>query len=587
MVRYRRLGVVLALSACLLAGIAVRYANLVAFFDHPDSTSVASAILRSKAMDIAYLDRKLVQDTVDSATYGHMKTGLQVMRTAMGAAFFPLFRGLRTAMAVPMETSYAPLQFFLTALCLHPHQDLTQVLFWGRLPSLLGNVLMMVLMILLCRRLFGRHGLVIAMALVSMIAFSWVNIITSLQMFNYALGAFSALVLIYFLVNCPGLILPKSAWYAGLLITLLCWASYQMIFFAPAFFAAYFWDLLRPSEDAPRPLIRKMVCSLVAGLTPFVVSLAVLYVVFISFKPSLSYGRGPQDIFLFPLPFRLASLSFFFHNAYLIFLNLFQFSPHDSIPNTILSHLLLVIGLLGVYQCVWVRTDLRRLRVFVIVAMGTYLGFVIAQQLAFGPSRHSFVLFPFLLLMVGHGLHFLLQRAGGARVVPLISLAIAGIFFSGYATEQIQRRDVYHVYRQPIETVLAHHDVDIVVDYHNDQKLIRMRELLAAYPIFNRNEALFAMSPHPGWFGIFPPTPQRARYAYIGVRPLKEEVLDLTLQDMASATGQRLHPSDLQLIYDEAHINTDVDLELSPYFFIGSNSLYIYIFEERERPPAF
>lgn len=138
--------------------------------------------------------------------------------------------------------SYAPAQFFLTKELVKHAKNYTELLFYGRLPSLLlwyGGVL---LAFWVFRQLFGPRQVALCAALTIWTAFTLRGIVESSQGYNYAGGLPVSVFLLWLFVSPRGfawLTEPKKLWIpvlAGLAAGMTGWFTYQAPFVVAAGF---------------------------------------------------------------------------------------------------------------------------------------------------------------------------------------------------------------------------------------------------------------------------------------------------------------------------------------------------------------
>lgn len=138
--------------------------------------------------------------------------------------------------AVPNETTYAPLQFLFTAFLVRDSQSFFTNIVMGRLPSLLVHSFGLLLFLYLMVKYFnGSNNLFALCYCLSILSFSFENVLYSLQMESYSIGVFGVFLLIFFYLRYleKDLSNQKSSYISiGLICSILMLMQYQLIFFS-------------------------------------------------------------------------------------------------------------------------------------------------------------------------------------------------------------------------------------------------------------------------------------------------------------------------------------------------------------------
>lgn len=560
------------------AGIWLRYnPGMRLTCAHQDSIAVASSIIRSKSMNESYLDRKLVMEPDDSASTQKLKGYLIPLKKSW-EGFFPFFKRCYILFSVPWDTSFAPLQYVATSFLISPNQDLPEILFWGRFPSLLADLASMILMILILRKLYSDCYLEISAIAVSVLAFSWMMLIHSQSMMNYSLGVLISFGIIYWIVSIPFKINPRACLLSGFLVGILCAGHYQILIFVPALFAAYF---------IKGPSFKKVLPGMIVWCIPVLFSFATLFFLFLNHKlgRSTSYGVGDNNEFLFQWGGIHYFFTFFLKNSFLIFDSFFQFYGDPNPVNRWLVRGLVLVFIVGIFQFFWSKTTPRSLKIYVLISLMTYFVLVVMQRLSYGPSRHNFILLPFVLVLLCSGFHGIFTRYRALKILALILPVFIGtLFLKGYPIQALNREELYLTKRDLILQTLEKYHVNYVFDFENNQKLIHMKDVLQRYPVYNYWEDWFNLTGRQGWFGTFSEKGRQdsiRRYAFIGSREVEPRDFTDMLGGLEKIGRIEGTPNTkLHQIHHEAFPKPGVDLEISELFYIGRNGLYIYIFED-------
>jgi len=134
--------------------------------------------------------------------------------------------------------SYAPAQFFLTKELVKYAKNYTELLFYGRLPSLILWYVGVLLAFWVFRQLLGDSQIILSVMLTVWTAFTLRGFVESSQGYNYAGGLPVCAFLVWLFVSPRGFATmtePKKLWIpllAGLAIGMTGWFTYQSPFVA-------------------------------------------------------------------------------------------------------------------------------------------------------------------------------------------------------------------------------------------------------------------------------------------------------------------------------------------------------------------
>lgn len=484
-------GYFLAGVLILVIGIVVRLNMLEKHFTHIDDVGVAWSILHLKD-EMVSIDRECGESFVKSVTscrYLWAREKAQELTSpTSGIGDLLQSKGLlqqaRTGFflyksynIVPLSWTYAPGQFYLTDLLLHPGMSYTQIKFWGRVPSFLFSVIAIALLAFSVRYFEPRDDAGANAFLVSLVmATSLQSIIYAAQMESYAVGVFAVSALILLLGNLLNRkeIGPRVAWGTGVIVALLCACQYQVLLFVPGFLLS----LLICGDFS------KKTYALARGFVGF--CLVALPFVFYPLRSHLhsnagiNWNAGP-------------SREFMIQNHGQGFLNLIQelfgqlmhlplviqsmLSPvsENSPYAEIFKWLFFVLFVLGI-AISFVDKAKRSLLIFSLSAGGIWLLFVMLGKLTFGPTRHSMVMIPLFVMFVAIGFLVIVRqfRQPYVRNGVLVGVSCFWLyaFMMGYGSVLLERSDRFD--ETELDHIFKQYAVDIVVgEYANSPYFMR------------------------------------------------------------------------------------------------------------------
>lgn len=469
---------ILLIALVLGLGIYARFCDLGTHFTHVDDIGVSLTILESnRSISLEQIRTNIhEQSRQDYASLGSaaLRAVDQLGLLAPGVA---VAKYAVAAINVPRGWTYAPLQFVTTPLLISEAQDYRTLLFWGRVPSFVLGILGLFLILRLHRKLHPPHAFAYGLVSLCLLAFSWENIIYAKQMSSYAIGVVAAeLLLIQLLVSRARSERSRTGLlWIGAVPALLCYAQYQMLFLAPAYFLALLvaWR----AEGLKLPLMLRRLA--VSGGT-FVAIVLPLYMLFVRKLSTrgLNWNIGPHHEFLFSLPdgtiLERAGyvLTYLGRNSYLVLQSNLAFIPQGHPAFAFCSALLMGLLAVGCLSFCLTRDAAKRvLGTFFFGAAGTWLVLLVAQKITLSPTRHSLILLPFMALLVSEGVGFLAERAGGAARAEkrhawtgiALAAALAVMFLGSFKQVIAERRDPFS--EAEIKRVLHDYRVGTVAAY--------------------------------------------------------------------------------------------------------------------------
>ena len=576
----KKIPYVFLISVLVLASFVVRADLIKSHFTYPDSIGVVTTIIRAQSMSDENLLRKF-QIQSDDAEQSKLVKGFLGQLIEDGILPPSFLRQFYAAISVPMGWSYGPLQYVVSSFLFDPAMSLESILLVGRSVPVLFFILFILLASLLPARLQVLGKYEASVLVVVLVGFSWPHIINSLMMYNYQLGQLFAVIILHCMV------LPKKSWSltqkitCSLLVCVGCMAHYQLVVFIPGVFLG----IIVSATGMPRNL--KHLKRSVKFSLPFVISFAAFFIPFFylfilpKLGNSVSYGRGANGEYLFSELGEGNSniadyIMFFPKNIFLIVTEAFSVSQVNSAFSMFLSIALFVVFVAGVYAFYSRPKISVQLKIYVSSSIVIYFALVLTGKLVFGPSRHSLVLVPFILLFLILGVELFVKRHALFKVSILsLSALVGGGFIYGYANEKIELENSYVKFINEIEEVLETYQVTHLIDYNNDQNLIYMPEILKNYRVYNNTEHKLRNDYKKGWVGRLDTPAEIGTIALVGSEDVRLEDIQVWLSEMGGMLSSG--GVGLEIVYSQTISTSSAKIEYSRNFDIGSNRLNIYI----------
>ncbi len=446
---------ILTLIVCL--GIYARYIDLGSQFTHIDDIGIAVSILdQDELYDINYVRNRISDPTHDAFN------GLpyQILRKFDANNWLepslPLFKQLFKAIIIPWTWTYAPFQFLLTSSLISHDQSYKEILFWGRFPSFLFGSFGLILIVLVHRALNKEDYFFTAFPSLLLLSLTWGNIFYAKHMSSYSIGVFSAIALLFTLMKVIGKDNPttKFSIMLGIVLAIISHMQYQVLFFMPAFYLSWLMTSSRITNirlSSLKPLL----------ITAFTHALLIVPMAALFLLHRTDRGVAWSDLVPFPilfdpsqqvtLPDKLVYFAHFFSSGfYKITEFVFALSPAGY---SFVVNIALVIAMAAGLHRLFIspsKTE-KAIGQFFLLSIFSIIGLVVLQKLTFGPTRHSLIFLPYMVICVSFGLKTfveLLSRRINIRKVEVVSIsAIAAVviivFFTHFEPGLKERKNLF------------------------------------------------------------------------------------------------------------------------------------------------
>ena len=600
---------ILAIAIILAAGIYLRYAGLSEHFGHIDDLGVAVTILQyqnTNQFDQSFVEKVLTpkSEWPSAQKLETLKTSdLNQYRMASEAKHIfgearlkswtdygylnPLLHGANNLLkfvSVPIHWTYAPMQFFLTQALISKHQTYRDILFWGRFPSFLFSSAALFLMVLFYRKYRPSQPFSGLLAL-ALIAFSCENIFYAKQMENYALGVFaviSLLLLLFKNFEKPDF----SPLLNGFILALLSYSHYQVIFFAPAFFASiffYHWSSFRQS-------FKENILRVISAGLMYAGFIVPLYVCFLGRRASQGINRwnmGPSGEFLFVWNTKLPilesvrnSIAFYFKNFILILNSNLSFIPESSFFSPFIYFLILALFLAGVFSFVSKNDKIKKgFGVFFLMTGAIWCILIAGGKLTLSPTRHNLILLPLMSITVSEGFFYLCEKFRlmfKKEVILPANYAVLGcmliLALSFFPQSMAERRDPFN--ENKIISLMDRFSAKTVIAYNSTLNLSLMKSVTDKFQYIDERFRL--------------DRPENSGFTEIGntvalishcekLNPFTFERIKELLKRELGITADL---SSYRIIYSEEK-KSDVEVEFSKRTRSGANGYYFYVLTNR------
>lgn len=459
----------------------IKVNSLSSFETHVDDLIVAG-ILKDYREEISQIND--IDWYKSKSQLGAISKILNFIPSKETAVHLPI-KNILEAIVVSLSTTYAPFQFLITSFLLDFSQDYKEVLFWGRLPSLLISILIIPILAYIGFKIGGKWGGGLALFSSFFVAFSWEIFIFSSQMENYVIGILGLLFLLLSILRFDKSNSHLEYFIFGLLVSISIWFHYQVAMLLPALFVTYLYSIRTNSFFNKRQFQ-----SFVLFWVPIGVSFILLYFFLLRHfvKFGVNWNSGPNNEFLFTLPNQdllsqiKYTIVFFLRNLYYVITSMTSFVPFNFRYSEIINGSLFFSFLSGVLfsSSLKLNSTFRKFRLFSIVATVTWLIFILAGKTSFGPTRHSLIYAPIFIIYISLGITGVISILFKYKYNNFVVLFILLILYFSVLPNELQlRKDPFS--EKGISNLVHRYKVDLIVSHTSTLNLRLMHLKKAKY----------------------------------------------------------------------------------------------------------
>lgn len=567
------------LISVISIGTYIRFIDLDTHFVHNDDGCVAWCILNAmQDKDYSYYKTKLsdkendprpiVQAIRKLEQNGILKPVIDIENKLHLSKYF----------AEPLAFSSPPLQYILTSNLINPNQSYREILFWGRFPSLLFGILGLIALILFYISFKEKGFFPYLLTSLTLITFSWENIIFSKQMQAYSFGVLCAILLIWLLVynlKNPDFSLKRQL-LNGFTLALFAYAQYQLLIFIPAFYITlfyFYWNNLHRKSN--------LIKSYLLGIILFFILIAPLYFIFLIDKVGITYNAGPNNEYLFSLS--NFSPLFFIKNSFLVFYSNLAFMSQLEPLQKYLISLFMLFFFIGVFSFIKTKNPIKALTGTYFFIIGVlWIALIVSGKIALSPSRHNLILLPYQAIIISEGVGFVFSYIKNHNIKNLlhqilsvvIFLVILFSFFLNFNLVIKSRSDIFN--EKEIFNILKKYDVKTLVSYRSTYNIALM--------LFSKKDSPINHFQLDYWQNINKELNYN-KIAFVSQtyklnKNIFEEVKNLMNRHYKTPKPFTHNFNDYKVLYSK-EINTNVEQDFLPFFGNLTNGLHFYVLEKR------
>ncbi len=499
---------------------------------------------------------------------------------------FNLFKKALAPIALAKESTYAPLQFYITSFVLDLETSYTRSLLTSRVSSVILSFATLFMFFLFSKNYKENDRVYVSLVGASILTFSWMFLIYSSQSENYAGAMFAVISLfVIFFKNYKRSLSVKQSMWLGIWIVLLCLTSYQVMFFLPGFFIALLYS---HDFSIKRFLLSWFICGLVTIVGVFFIYSFFIGDQFVSASataPGINWNIGPNREYLFDVNNFCSEgglfaclFEFLSGNIFDVLRSLVSFSDINSPISVIYTSIISFLSLLGLlYIFIDKSKKYRGLVIFILVTVITWILLIYFQFIAFSPTRHSLVLLIPVSILTSFGI--LVFRS----VIPIIyhrfffyflSICIVSLnmfYISDFEIQRNKRLDPFQ--KNDLISLVNTYSVSKIVAYNYTLNLNLYPEINAKFDSTFFSD--YFLSPT-----VFTQRESLDKNQAIMFVSHRSEV---NARDVSNKLLPKIsnHPNDSYDLVYSYEILSDTEIGFGNLTKNGSNNLFIYIYSPK------
>lgn len=367
------------------------------------------------------------------------------------------------------QWTYAPLQFLLTCVLIHPAMSYEQIIFWGRLPALLCSIASVIVMTVVITKIYKDNKWMRQLRFLGglLVSICWNAIIHSAQMESYAIGFLASMLVILLLINNSKEVKPVRM---ALIIAALGYSQYQMFVFMACFYIVLFLKNL----DFKKPFHKGMRNVILSGL--LAVGLSIPNVVMFLKRGMLERGIAWNSGLEMQYVFDNTRMSFSYLGDFFIN-NILEYFRYLILPGKdgglLVAILCIVLLLLSIIGLLTIHFDAKKryLGWYIDLVYIIYAFMIFNGSLTLSPSRHMLVMVPITVITILQGLVGTFALINSLKNINRVfnicmglgCCVIIGLFISGFGVEVKARQN--RVSQDYLCELIEEKQPDIILTY--------------------------------------------------------------------------------------------------------------------------
>ena len=325
---------------------------------------------------------------------------------------FSFIKRLIGGMSISLSSTYAPIQFFLTAFLVNSNYSYEFSIFLWRLPSFLFSLFAFAAFIRFSNFFPENKKVILLPVGLTFLCTSWMFLIYSSQGENFSAGIFAIFLLLYLFERIQqSKITIKQSTFIGIILVILSLFHYQVLFFLPGFYLGYVFSsnlgiFSRIIRISPAWLI-----NIMGALFIYFVMMSHLH----GYTPGVYWNAGPNEEYLWSFK-NLTSFedsisyifTFFITNSFKVLYGILGFRESFDFISQIYAALIFTLCIFGIIR-ISQQKIFRHLYIFIVTTIGVWIMLILLGNITYSPTRHSLALIPIIIILFSFGVEFLLS----------------------------------------------------------------------------------------------------------------------------------------------------------------------------------
>lgn len=451
------------LSAIFSIFVISRLFLLPVHFAHGDDSAIGHIIWIFNSYNVLEIKYKL-------AEYNKNFSFLLYLLDNFPSLFF-LIKFLLTPLAIVQNSSYAPLQFFQTAIFANFDISYVVTLISVRFASFLNSLFTLIIVFIFFRRLEKKNYEIPLIASFLIICLSWMYLIYSSLALNTATIVLVSSIFLYLLLKLDSININfKISILVGILISFLILLHYQSIIFLPGFYLA----LLYLTGFKFKFFFRKWAPCIAVNIFSFIA----IYSYYLTRIITVHWNIGVNSEFLFnnnilsqnSYDIIIYTLTFFISNFFLTIQSVVSFTDIQGFISKAYTILIIIFSIFCLFFFDKKRKDVVSVIIFILITFFFWFILIIFQKITLSPTRHSLFLLIPISFLASYGFFLFTKKIKLSIIVKNINLflyfflfCLFAVYLNNFFIEREKRFDPFQ--KINYEEILEKYKVSTVVTY--------------------------------------------------------------------------------------------------------------------------
>jgi hypothetical protein len=451
------------ISLIFLIFVSSRLLLFPVHFAHGDDTAIGHIIWIFNSYNSLELKSKLAEYNKDFSLLFYAIDNFSFT--------FPIIKFLLTPFVISENSSYAPLQFFVTKLLSNFDLSYKFSLISIRFISVFSSFISIIFFFLFLKKLEKKNNELLLIVSIAILSLSWMYLTYSSLALNAGSIVLVSSIFLYTLAKLDSSNISfKISVLVGFLTILLLLLHYQSIIFLPGFYLS----LLYLCNFKFKIFLKKWLPCLIINTIGFLI----IYFHYLNRISTVHWNAGVNSEFLFDRNVFSQSLYdilnyifiFFTKNLFLTLQSIVSFTDLQGYFSKIYTSLIIFFSIFSFFFFDKKKKEIASVFIFILATFGFWFVLIILQKITLSPTRHSlFILIP-ISFLASYGFYLFIRKIklnyenGKAKFLCYIFLfGLLIIYANNFFIERHNRFDPFQNIKY--EEILKQHKVSSIVTY--------------------------------------------------------------------------------------------------------------------------